>query len=325
MTDKIKTPVRSVFKKLLNIYTIIQQMTETNKQITTFKTDIGLADYLNKNFRHQIKNFFSDEKKALKFLSSVRADVQRNPKLLECTPDSIVNSYMQMAQMGFMPSSVSGEGYVLPYDNKKKTIDANGKEQWIKKTEAQFQIGYQGLVTLFYQAGVEKITSEIVRKNDKTSFINGELKHEIDLFKSNQERGEAVGAYVKITFRGIDNVKFMNAKDILAHGQKFSKSYNPTGAYSPWNPANDPELHMWRKTVLKQLAKNVPKNEIINQAIALDNQDSIIADRLEAAKEESESLKMKVLLTNPNEKTSSTKKEEDNKDSENGSESAESN
>lgn len=272
--------------------------------VTAFKSEIGLADYLNKRYLSQIKNFFSDEKKALKFLSAVRADVQRNPKLLECTAESIVNSYIQMAQLGFMPSTVSGEGYVLPYNNTKQE---GGK--WIKVMEAQFQIGYQGFVTLFYQAGVEKIYSEIVRKNDKFSFVNGEMKHEIDLTLSNKERGEVVGCYLKVLFRGQETARFMNVKDILDHGKRFSKSFDLVGKYSPWNPANDPELNMHRKTVLKQMAKFLPKNEIINKALDLDNRDSVIADRVESAKEESESLKMKNLLVETN---GENKKEEEN-------------
>lgn len=270
-----------------------------SNEIMAFKNDLDLASFLNKNYLTQIKNFFSDESKALKFLSSVRSDVMRNPKLLECSPMSIVNSYMTMAQLGFMPSNVSGESYVLPYNSN-------------AGMQAQFQLGYQGLVTLFYQSGVEKVTSDIVRKNDKTSFINGELSHEIDLTKSNAQRGEPVGAYVTITFKGVKNTKYMNAVDILAHGKKFSKSFNLTGQYSPWNPANDPELHMWRKTVLKQLAKNIPKNEIINKAISMDNQDSIIADRVEAALAESKKLELgNNLIPPPNE--NNNKKEEGNK------------
>jgi hypothetical protein len=35
---------------------------------------------------------------------------------------------------------------------------------------------------------------------------------------------------------------------------------------------------MWVKTVLKQHAKLLPKNETINQAIAIDNNDSRISD-----------------------------------------------
>jgi phage RecT family recombinase len=294
-------------------------MTEKSKNIVPFESEAGLAVYLNKNYINQIKNYFSDEKKALKFLSSVRADVQRNPKLLECTPESIVNSYMQMAQIGFMPSTISGEGYVLPYNNNKKI----GNE-WKSIMEAQFQIGYQGFVTLFYTAGVEKITGEIIRKNDKFSYINGELNHEIDLFKSNKERGEAIGAYIKVVFRGETMVRFMNAKDILAHGARFSKSYDAKGKFSPWNPENDPELNMWKKTVLKQMAKLLPKNEMINKAIAIDNQDSIIGDRLESAKEESEPLKMKNLLTTPNESKNTKKKEENNEDNQDGPQGTES-
>lgn len=294
-------------------------MNEKSKEITAFQSEAGLAEYLNKKHIHQIKNFFSDEKKALKFLSSVRADVQRNPKLLECTAESIVNSYMQMAQMGFMPSSVSGEGYVLPYNNSKKV-----GTQWVQVMEAQFQVGYQGFVTLMYQAGIEKIAGEIIRKNDKFSYVNGELNHEIDLFKSNAERGEAVGAYIKVVFRGETMVRFMNAKDILAHGKRFSKSYDPKGKYSPWNEENDPELNMWKKTVLKQMQKLLPKNEIINLAIAIDNKDSILADRLESAKEESESLKMGNLLTT-NERKNTKKKEVNNEDNQDESQGAESN
>lgn len=276
-------------------------MTNKDNKIQKFSNDVSLAGYLNDRYLVQIKNFFSDEKKALKFLSSVRADIQKNPKLLECDAESLVNSYLTMAQFGFLPSIISGESYVLPYNIKGSMT-------------AQFQMGYQGFVTLLYQAGMSKITSEIVRKNDKFSYINGEMRHEVDLTLSNKERGEAIGAYVKVLFRGEESVRYMNAKDILAHGQKFSKSYSLTGQYSPWNPANDPELNMWRKTVLKQMQKFLPKNEIINKAIELDNRDSIIADRLEVASQESQSLKMSNLLTNENKETNNKEKgSEENK------------
>lgn len=271
------------------------------RKIEAFKSELDLKSFLANNYMRQINNFFGDEKKALKFLSAVMADVQRNPELLECTPMSVINSYLTMAELGFMPSSVSGESYVLPYNNSKQI---GGK--WVKVKEAQFQMGYQGLVTLFYTAGIERVTSDIVRKNDKTTYINGKLTHEVDLGLSSEERGEPVGAYVIVTFKGADNVRYMNAKDILAHGKRFSKSYDPEGKYTPWNPLNDPELHMWRKTVLKQLAKYVPKNENINKAIALDNRDSRISDAPKMV--EASNLQMGNFLKE-NDKPEKTKKE----------------
>lgn len=260
-----------------------------NKQIV-IKNDTDLKLFLHKNYLHQIQNFFGDEKQAMKFLSSVMADVQKNPTLLTCEPVTLVNSYMTMAQLGLMPSGISGESYVLPYGGK-----------------AQFQLGYQGLITLFYRAGGTGIRSEIVRKNDKFSYVNGVINHEIDIFQSNKERGEAIGAYAIATVNGAEISKVMNETDIINYGVKFSKSYDAKGKYSPWNPVNDPELWMWKKTVLKQLAKLLPKNETINIALAEDNKDSRMSDVVKLR--DSSNLKMSNLLKD--EKTNKDKKQID--------------
>jgi len=274
---------------------------------TKLNNETELKVFLHKNYMTQIKNFFGDETQALKFLSSVVADVQRNPKLLDCTPSSIINSYIMMAQSGFMPSGISGESYVLPYQNSKKVGNA-----WEKVMEAQLQVGYQGLVTLFYKAGVTKITSGIVHKNDRTSFINGVITHEVDMSLSKEERGEAIGAYVSVYFRGETNTKYMNGKDIIAHASKFSKSYDPAGKYSPWNKENDPSLTMWTKTVLKQHAKLLPKNETINMLIAIDNKDSRISDIKE--KMQMGELTMGGFLETNNEKNKDVVSDEHNQD-----------
>ena len=225
---------------------------------------MDLKTFVAKNYMNQIKNFFGDESKALKFMSSMMADIQKTQKLLDCDGASLINSYMTMAQLGLMPSGVSGEAYVLPYNTK------NGMA-------AQFQLGYQGLITLFYRAGGTSVRAEIVRKNDKFSFVNGVVSHEINIMQSNKERGEAVGAYAIALVNGMELTKVMNKEDIVHIGKTFSKSFN-TG-FTPWKEAQDPELWMWKKTVLKQLGKMLPKNETIFRAIAEDNKDSVISER----------------------------------------------
>lgn len=236
----------------------------------------SLKTTLASTYKKQIENYFGDEKKALKFLSSVVSAVQRNPQLLECESTSVINSFITMAELNLMPSDVSGEAYVIPYGGK-----------------AQFQLGYQGLVTLFYRAGIKSIISEIVYKKDDFKYLNGVVEHNPDVFSD--DRGEAIGAYVIVeTQQGGKIAKVMSKKEIIAIGQKFSKSYNTSS--SPWKEGNDPEKWMWKKSVLKQVAKLVPKNETIFKAISKDNEDSIIADRMEKAKSESESLKMGNLI-----------------------------
>jgi recombination protein RecT len=242
-------------------------------------------------YQKQINNYFGDEKKALKFLSSVISSVQRTPELLNCEPSTVINSFMVMAQLELMPSDVSGEAYVLPYGGK-----------------AQFQLGYQGLVTLFYRAGAKAITAEIVYKNDKFDYTNGVVTHSPDIFSD--KRGEAIGAYVIVeTQRGGKISKVMKKNDIIGIGKKFSKNFN--SSFTPWKEANDPELWMWKKTVLKQAAKLVPKNETIYKAIAEDNKESNIAERMEKAKIEAGEIKMSNLLReNNNEKNNKDKTED---------------
>lgn len=236
----------------------------------------------------QVINYLGSEKKGLRFLSGVVSAIQRNPKLLECTESSLMNSFMTMAQLDLMPSDVSGEAYVIPYSNS-KNID----NKWVKVMEAQFQLGYQGLVTLFYRAGVKRIVSEIVYENDEFHYTNGEVFHRPDVFAD--DRGKPKGAYVIIEL-GTGGVvsKVMSAKDILAMGQRFSKSFNSKD--TPWKVENDPNLWMWRKTVLKQSAKLVPKNDRLITAIGEDNKDSTI----EESRDMRESLKLGSIEVPPN-------------------------
>jgi len=245
-------------------------MSEQKTEIV-LHTEADLKKLLAGTYLKQINNFFGDESKALRFLSGVVAATQRNPKLLDCTPASVINSFMTMAQLQLMPSDVSGEAYVIPYNNKKQI-----GSRWESVLEAQFQLGYQGLVTLFYRAGVKEIVAEIVYEKDEFAFVNGKVNHHPDVFS--QDRGKAKGAYVIVRLgTGGEVCKVMSREDILEIAETFSKSYKSTK--SPWQEESDPQLWMWKKTVLKQTAKLVPKSDILFQAISEDNRDSNIEER----------------------------------------------
>jgi len=270
-------------------------------QLAAIKNEQDLKVVLSGEYRKQIENYFGNPQRALEFLSNVVASVQRNPKLIECSPQSLINSFMVMASLKLMPSGISGEAYVLPYNIKNQGMIA------------QFQLGYQGLVTLFYRAGVRSITAEIVYEKDDFKYTNGVLAHNPDVFAD--DRGAAKGAYVIIELQAGGLItKVMSKKQILDIAKKFSKSFS---GFGPWSEGQDPELWMWKKTVLKQAAKLVPKNETIFKAIDADNQDSIISDRLDKAKIESSSLKMGNLLKDGHENNDAKNQEtsgEENQD-----------
>lgn len=223
--------------------------------IVQFKTQLA-GDY-----QKTVSNYFEgDKEKSMKFMSAVVRSVQKVPKLLDCDRESLMTSFMCAAEYRLYPSSVSGEAYVLPY-----------------KGKAQFQLGYQGIITLLYRAGVSSVRTSIVFQNDEFQYEEGLepiLIHKPAPFGT--AKGEAIGCYGVAVVNGTQLYKVLSKDEIL----KFKEFSQAKGSeFSPWNSKNDPELHMWRKTVIKQLAKTLPKNDEIMSAIAKDNEESIIAAR----------------------------------------------
>lgn len=98
-----------------------------------------------------LKNFLGSEEEARKFGSAVIYAMDSVPKLKECTQDSLISAFMKCAELKIYPSSVSGEAFILPYEKKKK----EGSAWVVDYTLAQFQLGYQGIVTLLYRAGIK--------------------------------------------------------------------------------------------------------------------------------------------------------------------------
>lgn len=213
----------------------------------------------------QLENYLGTPKEALKFSSSVFETINKTPKLLECSIESVFSAFITCAQLKLYPSNAGGEAYVLPY----------GKE-------AQFQLGYQGLITLLLRTGlVENITTSIVREKDVFEYEEGlepKLIHKPNVMSN--DRGNAIGCYAIAYIKGgTKQFKVMNKDEILKF-KEFSKA--KSSDFSPWNK-NDPELWMWRKTVIKQLAKTLSKNEDVQKALEEDNKDSIISNQLNAS------------------------------------------
>lgn len=218
---------------------------------------------LNKTYLTQVTNFYDGDKKAaMRFMTGFVDMIRRNPKLMQCTPLSLINSAMMIASFRFTPSTVAGESYIIPYANK-------------GVLEAQFQMGYQGYVTLFYRAGVRSIQGEIVRENDEFSLENGVVSHKVDPRKGRKTRGAAIGGYIRAVLPSGETIyKYMNAEDILDHAKRFSKAFNKDD--SPWKESNDPELHMWKKTILLQMKSTMPKNSELLRAMEEDFKDSTV-------------------------------------------------
>lgn len=187
-----------------------------------------------------------------RFMRIALTAVRTTPKLLECTSESLMASLMSSAQLGLEPDGILGQAYLIPYKNNAKGI-----------MEAQFQVGYRGLIALARRSGeVTSFQAQVVYENDKFDFAFG-INERLDHVPVPEKRGKMVAAYAIVKFKdGGYAFDVMFKEDIMKvkAGSKASRS-------GPW-VTHEPE--MWRKTVAKRLAKYLPLSVEFQKAAVLD-------------------------------------------------------
>ena len=201
-----------------------------------------------KTMQSYIKAMEGEIKKALpsvitpeRFTRMVLSAISVNQQLASCTPASFLGAMMSAAQLGLEPNTALGQAYILPYSN-------HGK------LEAQFQLGYKGLIDLAYRSGeVEVVQAHIVYENDTFECEYG-LEPKLTHVPADKDRGEPIKVYAVFkTKSGGYGFEVMSMEDVRNHASKYSKSYN--SSFSPWK-SNFEE--MAKKTVLKKVLKYAP-------------------------------------------------------------------
>jgi len=117
----------------------------------------------------------------------------KNPDLLKCSPESILRSLLECAQLGLTPGGVLGEAYLIPYGG-----------------ECTLQIGVKGYQRLAFDAGrVKKIEGRVVYAAELSGRCGGKFSvmfepvetiEHVPAFGSVEEMGPIVAAYAKFTF-----------------------------------------------------------------------------------------------------------------------------
>lgn len=204
------------------------------------------------SMKGEINNALPQYLPADKFVRTSLTAINSNPKLLQCSPQSLLAAVMNSAQLGLEFNTPLGEAYLIPYGN-----------------QVQFQIGYMGLLKLAHNTGqFKRITAKEVHENDDfdIDYGTGEIKHKPVIVG---ESGDAIGYYaVYETKDGGRDSFYMSKEDAEAYGRKFSKSFNS----GPWKTNFDA---MAKKSCIIQVLKYAPKaidKPELGQAMAFDNQ-----------------------------------------------------
>jgi recombination protein RecT len=200
--------------------------------------------------------------------------LRMNPKLYQCNPQSFLGALFQCAQLGLEPN-IEGQAYIIPYNVKGDLM-------------AQFQLGYKGLVELFWRhQQATSLQMEKVYENDEFNYDLGEntISHRPAL----KERGE-VTQYYAIARLGTHGkiFKVMSKDDAMKFATRFSKCYDrKTGQFYAETPWKDHFDAMAQKTILIQLMKILPKSIEIQRALSMDStiKTKIAPDMFEVAQE----------------------------------------
>ena len=178
-----------------------------------------------------------------RFARMATTAVTMNPDLGRCTPASFIGALLQAAALGLEPNTPLGQAYLIPYNNYKNGVK-----------EAQFQIGYRGLIELAHRSGeFQSIEAHVVYENDEFEYelgLDPKLRHKPAL----SNRGKPILYYAMFrTKDGGFGFQVMSYEDCLNHAKKYSKAYN--GGFSPWSTNFD---EMAKKTTLKKALKYAP-------------------------------------------------------------------
>lgn len=186
---------------------------------------------------------------AEKIISVLMNATGRNESLLKCTPISIVRAVKQAAELGLEIAGPLGEAYLVPF--KRRWKDEHGN--WREQSEAQFIMGYRGIIALATRTrAVKTISARVVHEND---VFDVNLAEETIVHKPNLKNpGGVCAAYaIAVLGEGLKKVEVMSV-DQLEEIRKRSKTYDDQTGISdgPWRTDYE---EMCRKTVVRRLGK----------------------------------------------------------------------
>lgn len=201
------------------------------------------------------------EKKA-SFVNNLTALVANDVNLQQCEPVTLMYAGIAATSLDLPLNKGLGLAYVIPFKNGKKGI-----------VEAQFQIGYKGLLQLAIRSGqFSTINVTDVRDGEVENYdlLTGEISIKA---KSERLNLPIVGycAYFRLT-NGFTKTLYMSVEEVDSHAKRYSQTYSSNNEYvrnsSKWTTDFDA---MAKKTCLKLLlSRFAPLSVEMQKAVQYD-------------------------------------------------------
>lgn len=207
-----------------------------------------------KNFSGEISKALPKGMEAVQFTRDAMTAFKNSPKLREVDPTSFMGALMTCAQLGLRPGvGALGEAWILPF-----------------KGQAQFIIGYQGMISLAHRSGLlDSVTTRMVHENDEFSVQYGTEDKLVHRPPTKGPRGEAIGYYCVVKVKGGGYVfEYMTRQEMEAHRDEFAMARSGGRIVGPWRDNFDA---MARKTMVRRLWPYMPRSAAMTLAQAADS------------------------------------------------------
>lgn len=212
----------------------------------------GIASFLAKEAIKANVESVVGVKDSQRFISSVVSAVQTNPALSECTNQSILSAALLGHSLNLPQSPQIGMFYLVPFKNKKKIKDENGKEITIEVIDATFQLSYRGMLQLAMRSGQYKaINVTDIREGELVSYDPIEDAYEFAPETDINKRIKlpVIGYYAYFEMiNGFKKGIYWSKDQVESHAKKYSATYRK--GFGLWSTDFDA---MAKKTMLRQL------------------------------------------------------------------------
>lgn len=212
-----------------------------------------ITGFLSK-YKLQVEAALPQHIKPERMIQIITTLVARNPKLAQCTTESLIGAMLTTSMLGLEPIPQFGQAYFIPFRNKHN----GGRE------EVQFILGYRGMVQLMLRhPSVKEVYAVAVHANDQFHYeegLNRDIKH---VPCTDGDPGELTHVYAVLkTSNGGTSYVVMSKREI-----EKARSYSLKKKDGPWQ---DNYEEMALKSALRRLFKWAPVATDVLTSIGLD-------------------------------------------------------
>jgi len=207
-------------------------------------------------YQKLINNTIRYPNRAMRFVSAIVSAVEVNPALQECVPKTVLSAALLGESLNLSPSPQLGQYYMVPFKQKEKR-DRDGNLISPECTNAQFVLGYKGLVQLALRSGQYKRLNVVSVKEGELHVWNP-ITEEFSITpiedEGEREKARTIGYLASFEYlNGFTKTIYWSKEKMVLHADRYSAAFSkeatkgryPKVSFADYEAHNYPAKDEW--------------------------------------------------------------------------------